>query len=41
VPKPVVKTTTLQPEPARAVVLSTSFPGVHSKFKPGFVIFSV
>ena len=41
VPKPVVKTTTLQPEPTKPVVDSTSFPGVHNKFNPGFVTCSV
>ena len=36
VPRPVVKIIRLAPEPAMAVVLSTSFPGVHNKFNPLF-----
>ena len=41
VPKPVVNKIILAPEPASAVVDSTSFPGVHKRFKPGIVICSV
>ena len=40
VPKPVVNNTIFTPEPTNAVVLSTSFPGVHNKFKPGSVMYS-
>ena len=40
VPRPVVKIIILQPDPARPVVLSTSFPGVQTKFKPVLLIFS-
>ena len=36
VPSPVVNKIKLAPEPARPVVDSTSLPGVHNKFKPGF-----
>ena len=40
VPKPVVNKIRLAPDPASAVVLSTSLPGVHSRFNPGFVAYS-
>jgi hypothetical protein len=35
VPKPVVNSTILAPAPTSAVVLSTSLPGVQSRFSPG------
>src|SRR5579859_695029 len=40
VPNPVVKSTTLEPEPTLPVTASTSLPGVHSRFKPGSVAYS-
>ena len=40
VPKPVVKRTTVAPEPTRAVVHSASLPGVFSKFRPLLEIYS-
>ena len=41
VPNPVVKHIMVQPDPASPVVLSTSLPGVQSKFNPFLVAFSV
>ena len=40
VPKPVVNSTTLAPAPTCAVTHSTSFPGVHCKFRPATVEYS-
>src|SRR5215204_5273495 len=40
VPSPVVKRTIFAPDPTSAVVLSTSLPGVQSRFNPGFFTFS-
>ena len=37
VPKPVVNKIILAPDPASAVVDSTSFPGVHNRFNPGII----
>ncbi|MNV97307.1 hypothetical protein D3C71_1924120 [compost metagenome] len=37
VPNPVVNKTILAPAATSAVVLSTSFPGVHKRFKPGLL----
>ena len=41
VPSPVVNKIILAPDPAKPVVDSTSFPGVHYKFKPGKTTCSV
>ena len=41
VPKPVVNKIIFAPDPASAVVDSTSFPGVHKRFKPGIIVCSV
>ena len=41
VPSPVEKRIMLAPDPARAVVLSTSFPGVHYKEIPSLQAYSV
>src|SRR6188768_1451404 len=41
VPNPVVNNIMVQPEPANAVVDSTSLPGVHNKCNPGLIICSV
>src|SRR5260370_12889850 len=40
VPRPVVNTQTLAPEPTWAVTDSTSLPGVHNRFNPGSVAYS-
>jgi hypothetical protein len=40
VPSPVVNRTTLAPAPTCAVTHSTSLPGVHCKFKPGWEAYS-
>ena len=41
VPNPVVNKIKVAPDAALPVVASTSFPGVHTKLKPGLVTFSV
>ncbi len=40
VPSPVVNNMMVAPDPAMAVVLSTSLPGVQSKLRPGLVTYS-